>query len=121
MQPFGSLDSAARHDRPPTPQRLRPHVAHATYREAALDLTTGAASIYAFGLATSVAILDVESLAAALGLVVAPLAFAVFYAPSLWVLLALFDRPVAAGDVIRAAARGVWTMGALLAGLAPAA
>jgi hypothetical protein len=113
--------AAAYHDRRPAPRPTPSRATRTEPRRDALGLLTGAASIYAFGLATSVGHPAFASFGAALGLIAAPLAFVVFYAPSLWVLLALFDRPVASGDVATAASRGLSTMGALLAGLVPAA
>jgi hypothetical protein len=108
-------------DRPPGPPHVRASITRAEPRRDALALITGATCIYAFGLATSVGHPSFASFGAALGLISAPLAFTLFYVPSLWVLLALFDRPVASEDIATAAAGGMSAMGALLAGLVPAA
>jgi len=87
----------------------------------ALRLATGAACIYAFGLACGAGDLSIATFGRAVGLVATPVIFAVFFAPSLWVILTLFDLPFAARDVAQSAIVGVESMGAMLGGLVPAA
>lgn len=91
------------------------------FARASLRLASGAACIYAFGLACGVSDLSLATFGRAVGVVSTPVLFAVFFAPSLWVVLTLFDLPFAAGDVADSAVLGVESMGAMLGGLVPAA
>jgi hypothetical protein len=85
-----------------------------------LRISTGTALAYAFGLAVSVADPAPVRMLEALAIAAVPLAFALFYAPSLWVLLTLFDHSVEPATVARAAVRSVGVTGLVLGGLAPA-
>lgn len=91
------------------------------FARGALRLATGAACIYAFGLACGASDLSVHTFGRAVGVVSTPVLFAIFFAPSLWVALTLFDLPFAAADVADSAVLGVESMGAMLGGLVPAA
>lgn len=91
-----------------------------TSRGPVIELASGAASTYAFGLAVAASHSSVESLADAAGLAALPLAFTLFYAPSLWVLLTLFHREVAPSEIARAATRCAERGGLFLLGLVPA-
>jgi hypothetical protein len=86
---------------------------------ALLRILTGFAFAWAFGAAAGAGHPAPARLVDAMGVAAPPLAFSLFFTPSLWVLLTLFDRGVGAFEIARAAARGVSTTGMVLAGLVP--
>lgn len=100
------------------PRHLRPSLG---LTQGVSRLATGAASLFAFGLACGSGAPSVASVGHAAELVSTPVLFALFFAPSLWVILTLFDQPIEARAVATASADGVSAMGSLLLGLVPAA
>lgn len=84
------------------------------------NIATASALSTAFGVAATLGAPSLDKLPHALELSAIPLAFGAFYAPSVWVLLTLFNRTIEAGDVARAAMRTVSVTGIVLGGFAPA-